>query len=160
MIVTVLGYLASALRETVKAHRRRALIVAVAAALGMAGQAWLGVPAQAAETPGQDDAGFATLNSAQLATMLQDKTFFFVNVHIPYEGEIDGTDANIAFNTIGENLDKLPQDASAEIVLYCQSGRMSEIAAETLSGLGYTNVAHVAGGMIGWRNNGGEIVFK
>src|SRR6266498_1961034 len=48
----------------------------------------------------QDKAGFMILNSAQLAAMLEKKDFFFVNVHIPYEGEITNTDALIPFNKI------------------------------------------------------------
>jgi rhodanese-related sulfurtransferase len=77
-----------------------------------------------------------------------------INVHIPYEGEIQGTDAFIPFNTIADALDALPADKDAEIVLYCMSGRMSEIAATTLVEHGYTNVRHVRGGMIAWRQAG------
>ena len=144
------------------ALRLRALIVILALALGPAGQAVVGTAAQAAETetPGQEDAGFTTLDSGQLATMLQIKNFFFVNVHIPYEGEIRNTDAIIPFDQIADNLDKLPSDKSARIVLYCRSGRMSEIAAEELSRLGYTQVSHLSGGMIDWKKSGYEIIEK
>jgi rhodanese-related sulfurtransferase len=140
------------------AHRLRALIVA----LGLAAQVLPGAAAEPEETQalGQHDVGFATLNSAQLATMLHDKNFFFVNVHVPYEGEIRHTDAIIPFDRIANNLDKLPSDKSASIVLYCRSGRMSEIAAEELSRLGYTQVSHLAGGMIDWKKSGYEIIEK
>jgi hypothetical protein len=86
------------------AHRLRALIVA----LGLAAQVLPGAAAEPEETQalGQHDVGFATLNSAQLATMLHDKNFFFVNVHVPYEGEIRHTDAIIPFDRIANNLDK------------------------------------------------------
>jgi phage shock protein E len=39
-------------------------------------------------------------------------------------------------------------------VLYCRSGNMSAEAAETLVGLGYTDVWDVRGGMIAWERAG------
>lgn len=111
------------------------------------------VSAQRSET-------FATLTSAQLAAMLQKKDFFFVNVHIPYAGEIKSTDAFIAYDKIAANLDKLPTDKSANIVLYCQSGRMSETAARDLTRLGYSQVSHLAGGMIDWQKSGYQVIQK
>jgi len=110
------------------------------------------------QTPAQETANFATLTSAQLATMLKQKDFFFANVHIPYEGEIKNTDAFIPYDMIAGSLNKLPGDKNAKIVLYCRSGRMSEIAARELTGLGYTQVSHLSGGMIDWEKNGYEIV--
>ena len=142
------------------AHRLRALIGILA--LGVVGQALPAAAAESEETQAlaQHDVGFATLNSVQLAAMLRGKNFFFVNVHIPYEGEIRDTDAIIPFDQIANNLDKLPWDKSASIVLYCRSGRMSQVAAEELSRLGYTQVSHLSGGMVDWKENGYEIIEK
>jgi rhodanese-related sulfurtransferase len=103
---------------------------------------------------------FRTIAQAQLAQMLARKDFLFVNVHVPYDGEIERTDLFIPFDHIADNLDKLPSDKNANIVLYCRSGRMSEIAAGTLSKLGYTSVSYLAGGMIQWRDGGHEVVTK
>lgn len=114
--------------------------------------------AQPTQNAAEERVDFSILDSVQLATMLKTKDFFFVNVHIPYEGEIEGTDAHIAFDKIAENLDKIPSDKGARIVLYCQSGRMSEIAAGEFLRLGYGNVAHLSGGMIGWRATGNNII--
>ena len=103
---------------------------------------------------------FATLTSSQLAAMLEKKDFFFVNVHTPYEGEIKNTDAFIAFDKVADNLDKLPKDKTARIVLYCRSGRMSEIAAQELVQLGFSQVSHLSGGMIDWKKSGYEVIQK
>jgi rhodanese-related sulfurtransferase len=88
---------------------------------------------------------------AQESAMLERKDFFFVNVHTPYEGEIKNTDAFIVFDKIADNLDKMPKDRTANIVLYCRSGRMSEIAARELTQLGFSKVSHLSGGMIEWK---------
>lgn len=108
----------------------------------------------------EPEAGFSTIASDQLAEKLAHKDFFFVNVHIPYEGEIEQTDAFIPFDKVAENLDRLPKDRNAKIVLYCQSGRMSEIAANDLAGLGFTQVSHLAGGMVDWQNSGHRILQR
>ena len=74
---------------------------------------------------------------------------FVVNVHRPYEGEIDGTDAFIAYDEIvGDR--RLPSDTVTPILLYCQTGRMSATAAKALISAGYTDVAHLEGGMEAW----------
>ena len=104
------------------------------------------------------DGGFYTDASvAELQAMLANKDFTFINVHIPFEGDIAQTDLSIAYDQIEQNLDKLPPDKDAQIVLYCRSGRMSAIAAETLVDLGYTNVWNLAGGMAAWEQAGLEI---
>jgi len=106
------------------------------------------------------DVDVAKLTDLQLAAMLAQKDFFLVNVHIPYEGEIKDTDAFIAYDSIADNVDTLPQDKNAKIVVYCRSGGMSAIAARELVHLGYTQVSDLAGGMIDWEKNGYKIITK
>ncbi|MEN4042087.1 MAG: rhodanese-like domain-containing protein [Anaerolineaceae bacterium] len=97
---------------------------------------------------------YTDVSVAELQTMLANKDFTFVNVHIPFEGDIAGTDLSIAYNEIEQNLDMLPAEKDARIVLYCRSDRMSRIAAETLLGLGYTNIWNLDGGMVAWEQAG------
>ena len=104
--------------------------------------------------PQNQAAKYAELTAKDLEKILRAKDFLFVNVHIPYEGEIKGTDLHVPYNEVERNLDRFPKDKKAKFVIYCRSGTMSEIAARTLAGLGYTNVFDLKGGMIAWQRAG------
>ncbi|QPC80842.1 rhodanese-like domain-containing protein [Phototrophicus methaneseepsis] len=104
-------------------------------------------------------ATYHTMSIDELANIVSDddQAYTIVNVHIPYQGEIEGTDANIAFNDIEALTEALP-DKNAPIVLYCSSGNMSEQAAQDLVKLGYTQVYDVPGGMYAWQSSGRSLV--
>lgn len=90
----------------------------------------------------------------ELKKALGNKDFTFINVHTPYDGEIEQTDMFIEYDSLMANKDKLPQDKTAPIVLYCRSGNMSAQALATLKNMGYTNVSHLDGGMKAWQKAG------
>jgi len=94
----------------------------------------------------------------ELEAMLEAKDFFFVNVHVPYEGEIEQTDAFIPFDQVAVRRSEFPQDTGAKIVLYCRSGSMSAIAARDMVSAGYTNIYNLDGGFRAWAAAGFELI--
>jgi phage shock protein E len=85
------------------------------------------------------------------------KGFVLVDVRSAEEhlsGEIPGTDLNIDFREIKARHRELGAQLDDHIVVYCQSGHRSNIAAETLADLGYTHVYNVSGSMNAWMEAG------
>lgn len=48
-------------------------------------------------------------------------------------------------------------DPARRTILYCASGGRSALAADTLQGMGYGNVAHLDGGFKGWKEGGNPV---
>ena len=130
--------------------RSRLVVVAVAAGL-FAGLA--GVSGAAGSEP------FARLDPAQFEERMKNEQAMVINVHVPYEGELAGTDAFIPYDRI-KGHPELPKDKGTEILLYCRSGRMSEEAGVDLFEEGYTNIAHLEGGMKAWEASGRKVVHN
>ncbi len=90
------------------------------------------------------------------------KGFFLVDVRTPEEhfsGFIRGTDRNIDFREIQFRHQEIGAKLDDHIVVYCQSGQRSNIAAETLADLGYKHVYNVAGSMNAWQQAGYPVDF-
>jgi phage shock protein E len=113
----------------------------------------------ACQAQAPNEGTYTNVSPKELAAMLADKDFVLINVH-PTEGDIAGTDLSIPFDQITEpaNLAQLPSDKDAKIVVYCRSGRSSEIAANSLVALGYTDIWNLEGGMIEWVRQGYELI--
>ena len=102
---------------------------------------------------------YARLDPAAFTERMKDQEAVVINVHIPYEGELEQTDAFIPYDKIlGDS--RLPKDKDSEILLYCRSGRMSEEAGAALHDAGYTNIAHLEGGMKGWEAAGHRLIHN
>lgn len=115
---------------------------------------------QTKNVPVEGSGSYTGVSAAGLATMLKNKNFTLMNVHIPHAGEIEGTDLFVPYNAVEANLDKLPSSKSARLVVYCRSGSMSDIAARALVKLAYTDVWNVSGGMIAWQEAGYPLLDK
>ena len=100
---------------------------------------------------------FARLDPATFADRIGDKGAVLIDVHVPYEGELEHTQAFIPYDHIVGDA-RLPKDKGTEVLLYCRSGRMSEIAGNALHAAGYTRLAHLEGGMRGWEAAGRKLI--
>lgn len=89
---------------------------------------------------------YRTITAADLKALLPKEDVFLLDVHIPEQKHIPGTDAFIDYRRIRENKDLLPTDKTAKIVVYCRSGNMSHKAALDLIDLGYSQVFDLIGG--------------
>lgn len=107
-----------------------------------------------AGTTANAGATWSEMSVGELQARMEDKDFPLINVHIPFEGDLPGTDDSIPFDRITDHLDRLPDDRDATIVLYCRTGRMSMEAAEELAELGYTSVYNLTGGFVAWQAAG------
>ena len=92
----------------------------------------------------------------------KEKTGLFVlNVHTPYEGKLEKTDAIIEdWENIAAHTDKLPKDKNTPLLVYCRTGRMSTSATKQLQDIGYTKIYHLNGGMKAWDAAGYTITAK
>ena len=91
------------------------------------------------------------------ASSTAQKGFVLIDVRSPEEhatGFIPGTDLNIDFREIKTRHREIGAQLDDHIVVYCQSGHRSNIAAETLADLGYRHVYNVSGSMNAWEEAG------
>ncbi len=103
--------------------------------------------------------GYARIDADKLMQEMMMKDFELINVHIPYGGEITGTDANIPYNKVADITAKYP-DKEQTLVLYCRSGSMSAAASAELASLGYKNIIELKGGYNAWQRAGGEMMMR
>lgn len=96
-------------------------------------------------------AGYQDITASELKAALEKDDFFLLDVHIPEQKHIDGTDAFIPYNEIEKYIDKLPKHKDTKIVVYCRTGSMSSEASRTLLRLGYNNVYNLVGGIKVWK---------
>jgi len=89
---------------------------------------------------------------AFLASLKADaQALFVLDVRTPDEyaaGYVPGA-VNIPHDQLASRLAEVPKDR--EVVVYCRSGRRSEIAGQVLAEHGYTKLEHLQGDMIGWQ---------
>lgn len=104
----------------------------------------------------QDSATSAArlVGPAEFAAVVAEPERMTINVHVPFEGDIPGTDLSIPFDQITQRADELPADRTTPLAIYCRSGPMSTQAAADLTALGYTDVVELQGGMMAWQAEG------
>ncbi|MBL4644506.1 MAG: DUF1573 domain-containing protein, partial [Candidatus Pacebacteria bacterium] len=111
------------------------------------------------EVDGHSGAGFKSISSAELENMLANKDFTLIDVHIPGQEHVPGTDYMISYEDIEKVASVIPSKNS-KVVLYCRSGNMSKRTAKGLVEMGYTNVIELGDGMNEWISENRETVPK
>ena len=136
-------------------------LVACLAGIGLAAEnqaAWEASAAYLSVLP----EGFNGIRGEVLKAKLDSgEKVFLLDVHQPNEfaaGRIEGS-TNIPVREVPKNLDKLPQDKNAQIVVVCAAAVRSGYVAMALSFKGYTNVKHLAASYVaGWEKAGYPVV--
>lgn len=100
------------------------------------------------------NAGYEMISVDDLQKLMIDGDITLINVHVPLEGNIPETDLEIAYDQIETFSDKLPEDRSENIVIYCRSGSMGDEASSSLAAMGYTNVSNLEGGYVACQARG------
>jgi rhodanese-related sulfurtransferase len=97
------------------------------------------------------------LSPEQFREYISNDGVFVIDVHIPEQQHIPGTDAVIPYNELRMQSRSLPDDRDTSIAIYCRSGSMSEEAMQTFKEMGYTDVVHLEGGLNAWQAAGYEV---
>jgi molybdopterin/thiamine biosynthesis adenylyltransferase/rhodanese-related sulfurtransferase len=90
------------------------------------------------------------------ADALRTEGVILVDVREQYEwdeGYIPGA-IHVAKSYFEQQIESAVSDRDARIVLYCAGGIRSLFAAQTLQGMGYTNVINMGGGFNAWKSQG------
>lgn len=96
------------------------------------------------------------ISAPELNRILQNEDIFLVDVHIPKQRHIKGTDLFMPYNEVEKYQDQLPKDKNTAIYLYCEGGPMGNAAARSLYELGYRRLFNLEGGTKSWRKMGLE----
>ena len=102
-------------------------------------------------------AGIERLDAAAFAQQVSDNRYV-INVHVPDEGSLAGTDLTLPFDHVESRAAELPTDRATPLAIYCMTDHMSAIAGKTLTVLGYTDIVELAGGMQAWQAAGRPII--
>lgn len=97
---------------------------------------------------------YVSVSPQEFYRMMQENDVFILDVHVPEQQHLPGTDAWIPYDRIDEFKDSLPKDKNTKILVYCRSGHMSKITASKLAQMGYRNIYDLDGGINAWKREG------
>jgi rhodanese-related sulfurtransferase len=101
-----------------------------------------------------------TLSVEQVATEIEGEDTILIDLREDEERFLEGTIPNSLHVPRGmielsadptSPLHRQELDPERRIIVYCSSGSRSALAADTLLGMGYKDVAHLGGGMMAWK---------
>ncbi len=83
----------------------------------------------------------------------KDGTLLVLDVRTPDEfaaGHVPGA-RNIAHDALAERVGELADARERDVVVYCRSGRRSQLALQTLRDAGFTRLLHLDGDFLAWQ---------
>ncbi len=95
-------------------------------------------------------ASLGAMSPAALFEALPTRDFRLINVHIPYAGEIPGTDVHIEYTDTAALMADLGPDRDRPAMVYCLTDHMALIAGAALVAEGYRRIIYLEGGMRAW----------
>lgn len=122
------------------------LLIGILIAIGVGG--WLFTSNNQQDTEQMMiNGGVVSLNAIEFGEVASQENTFLLDVHIPEQEHIPGTDAFIPYDDLNSHLNELPEDKDTPIAIYCRSGSMSKQASQELIELGYTKIYDLVGGI-------------
>lgn len=106
-----------------------------------------------------ETAGVKVVTPLEARALIEDKKVYLIDVHVPEQTHIPGTNAFIPYDKITDHLDQLPTDKAIPILVYCRSGNMSRIASQELLKLGYQKVYDLSGGTNAYKEVAATVVI-
>lgn len=70
--------------------------------------------------------------------------FEWVTARLPFTSE------RVSYDAVADALDRLPEDRSHPIYVYCRVGHRSRFVTDYLKAIGYRRVFNVTGGIVAW----------
>jgi len=108
-----------------------------------------------------EDVKVRLVDSEEFEVIISDENVFVLQAHVPYIGEIEGTDLIMTdWEHPNDYVDELPKDKETKIAVYCRSGRMSAFTSQKLIEMGYINVYDLDGGMKSWTESGKKLIVN
>lgn len=135
--------------------RAVALLVTVLAGLGACSDSQTPGAPPAAERPSTPS---QLLDPAEFGTAIKEPGRVAINVHVPFEGRLAGTDLMIPYDEITRRSAALPADRMTPLAVYCKSGNMSRTASQSLAAMGYPDIVELEGGMNAWEARGRPVL--
>jgi len=124
------------------------IVIAILIIVALLGTAtWFLTNRQPTSSSDRSESSVKLVSAREFEELSQNPQTFILDVHIPEQEHIPGTDAYVPYNEIQNNIDKLPKDKNTPLLVYCRSGSMSRQASAALAKMGYTNIYDLEGGI-------------
>lgn len=141
----------------VTSSRLRTVALTVVALSGLAACGTAGVDSAPSSTPAPASSTASPsrlLGADEFAAAIDEPARTTINVHVPFEGTLAGTDLMIPYDQIAQQTARLPTDRRLPLAIYCMTDSMSADAARSLAALGYTDIVELDDGMRAWQAEG------